>query len=144
MTTPIVRHYQSMDYGGVVALWEDVFPNEPSWNQSNTLINLKLTVQPELFLVCLLDGQIVGTTIAGFDGVRGWVHKVGTSPAHRRFGVARLLMDAAEQGLRELGCHKINLQVRTDNENAIEFYKEAGYKVEDRVSMCKRIGTLSE
>ena len=133
-----------MDYGGVVALWEDVFPNEPSWNQSNTLINLKLTVQPELFLVCLLDGQIVGTTIAGFDGVRGWVHKVGTSPAHRRFGVARLLMDAAEQGLRELGCHKINLQVRTDNENAIEFYKEAGYKVEDRVSMCKRIGTLSE
>lgn len=133
-----------MDYGGVVALWEDVFPNEPSWNQSNTLINLKLTVQPELFLVCLLDGQIVGTTIAGFDGVRGWVHKVGTSPAHRRFGVARLLMDAAEQGLRELGCHKINLQVRTGNENAIEFYKEAGYKVEDRVSMCKRIGTLSE
>ena len=83
MTTPIVRPYQSMDYGGVVALWEDVFPNEPSWNQSNTLINLKLTVQPELFLVCLLDGQIVGTTIAGFDGVRGWVHKVGTSPAHR-------------------------------------------------------------
>jgi len=140
MTTPVVRPYQSIDHDGVVALWKEVFPNEPSWNQSEDLIKRKLTVQPELFFVCLIDGQIVGTTIAGFDDVRGWVHKVGTSAAHRRFGIARQLMAAAETGLRELGCHKINLQVRAGNENAIEFYKDAGYDVEDRVSLSKHIG----
>jgi len=144
MTMPVVRPYQNIDHDGVVALWEEVFPNEPKWNQPEELIKLKLTLQPELFFVCLMDGKIVGTTIAGFDGVRGWVHKVGTSRTHRRFGIARQLMAAAEQGLKKLGCYKINLQVRAGNENAIEFYKDAGYEVEDRVSLSKHIDTNSQ
>ena len=141
MTTPVVRPYQESDHDAVVALWAKVFPDEPMWNQSEGLIQLKLTVQPELFFVCLVGEELVGTTIAGFDGVRGWVHKVGASPEHRRLGIARELMRAAEDGLAKLGCHKLNLQVRAGNERAIAFYREAGYQFEDRVSMSKHIGT---
>ena len=140
MATPIVRPYQESDHERVVTLWSEIFPNEPKWNQSENLIALKMSVQPELFFVCLIDGEIVGTTIAGFDGVRGWVHKVGTSPAYRRYGVAAHLMQAAEEGLAKLGCHKVNLQVRAGNQGAVEFYRDAGYEPEDRVSMSKHIG----
>jgi len=143
VTTPIVRPYQENDHDAVIALWAEVFPDEPEWNQSQGLIELKLTVQPHLFFVCVVEGEIVGTTIAGFDGVRGWVHKVGTSPAHRRFGIARHLMRAAEESLARLGCHKVNLQVRDGNDNAVEFYKDAGYQVEQRVSLSKHIGVAS-
>jgi ribosomal protein S18 acetylase RimI-like enzyme len=44
-------------------------------------------------------------------------------------------MRAAEDGLRRLGCPKINLQVRAGNHEVIAFYKRVGYDVEERVSM---------
>ena len=143
MATPIVRPYQESDHERVVALWAEIFPSEPAWNQSQGLIALKLRVQPELFFVCEVDGEIVGTTIAGFDGVRGWVHKVGTSPAYRRSGVAARLMRAAEEALAKMGCHKVNLQVRAGNESAVQFYRDAGYEIEDRVSLSKHIKAKS-
>jgi hypothetical protein len=30
-----------------------------------------------LFLVTVADDQVVGTVMAGFDGVRGWIHHLG-------------------------------------------------------------------
>ena len=143
MTSPTVRTYEETDHDAVVALWSKVFPNEPPWNQSQNLIRLKLTVQPQLFFVCILDQQLVGTTIAGFDGVRGWLHKVGISPNYRGQGIAHQLMQAAEEGLTQMGCHKLNLQVQAGNDTAIKFYSDAGYQIEDRVSMSKRITPIS-
>ncbi len=134
-----VRPYEDGDRDAVVALWALVFPDEPPWNDSEVLIARKLTVQRQLFFVAQWQGVIVGTVVAGFDGVRGWVHKVATRPDCRRQGIARRLMDAAEQGLRALGCDKLNLQVREGNDSAVRFYQSAGYAVEPRVSMGKRL-----
>ena len=39
-------------------------------------------------------------------------------------------MEAAEERLRALGCAKINLQVRDDNEAARAFYEAIGYRLE--------------
>jgi len=39
--------------------------------------------------------------------------------------------------LRAIGCTKLNLQVRSSNTGVVEFYKNLGYSVEDRVSMGK-------
>jgi ribosomal protein S18 acetylase RimI-like enzyme len=72
-------------------------------------IRRKLTVQPELFLVGCINGQIVATVMAGFDGVRGWVHHLAVHNPFRRKGVATALMQAAEKGLEALGCPKVNL-----------------------------------
>ncbi|MEM9624050.1 MAG: GNAT family acetyltransferase [Pseudomonadota bacterium] len=137
--TPCVRRFTPQDQPGVVALWQLVFPDEPEWNESNALIRTKLTVQPELFFVCEWDNRLVGTVIAGFDGVRGWVHKVACHPDAQRNGVARLLMEAAESALAALGCNKLNLQVRAGNHSALAFYQAAGYQIEDRISLGKHL-----
>jgi ribosomal protein S18 acetylase RimI-like enzyme len=50
-------------------------------------------------------------------------------------------MEEAERLLRKAGCPKINLQVRTSNAQVIEFYKSIGFKVDDVVSMGKRLET---
>ena len=50
-------------------------------------------------------------------------------------------MDEAERLLRQVGCPKINLQVRTANTQVIEFYKTIGFKIDDVVSMGKRLKT---
>ncbi len=134
-----IRTYKVSDEDAVVALWALAFPNEPNWNESRSLIKQKLTVQPELFFVCLDADRLIGTVIAGYDGVRGWVHKVASHPQYRGLGVARLLMRKAESELSKLGCVKLNLQVRAHNDPAARFYANIGYQTEERISLSKRL-----
>jgi len=126
----------------VVKLWNLVFPDDPPWNEPNAVIDRKLTAQPHLFLVCAFDGMIIGTTIAGFDGFRGWIHHLAVHPDHAKKGIATLLMQSAEEGLAILGCPKINLQVRSDNIDVIAFYEKLGYLVENRISLAKNLGNV--
>jgi len=135
-----IRKYQDSDYEAVVVLWKKVFPNDPPWNEPDELIARKRTVQPDLFWVAQDGNEIVGTVLAGYDGVRGWIYHLAVDPSKRRKGTARLLMKTAEDALEALGCPKINLQVRMNNTGVIEFYKGIGYAVEERVQMGKPLG----
>lgn len=132
-----VRVYEAGDEAHVINLWDKTFPDDPPWNRPLDVIRNKVAFQPEWFFVCYFEGILVGTVLAGYDGVRGWVQKVAADPNYRRKGIASLLMKTAEQTLREAGCPKVNLQTRSDNAAAIEFYKDAGYAIEDRVSMSR-------
>ena len=49
------------------------------------------------------------------------------------------MMDAVTQKLKDIGCPKINIQVRADNKQALGFYEKIGYTTEDRVSIAKRL-----
>jgi ribosomal protein S18 acetylase RimI-like enzyme len=134
-----IRSYQDKDREAVAGLWRVVFPDDPPWNVPERDIERKLKVQPELFLVAVDGGVIVGTAMAGYDGHRGWVYLVAVLPDYRREGVGRMLMEEVEAKLAEIGCPKLNLQVRGSNKEVVEFYKKLGYVVEDRVSMSKRL-----
>ena len=140
MTTMVVRAYEPRDETAVVALWRDVFRDDPPWNDPELVIRRKLAIQPELLLVGQLDAVVIGTVIAGFDGFRGWVYHLAVASAHRRNGYGRALMSAAEHRLRRLGCPKVNLQVRATNADVVAFYRRLGYQVEERVSFGKRLG----
>lgn len=133
----VVRTYQDSDHDSVVALWKVVFPNDPPWNEPAELIRRKRRAQPELFWVAQDGDQIIGTVLAGYDGVRGWIYHLAVDPSKRRKGTARLLMQTAEDSLEALGCPKINLQVRMNNTGVVDFYKTLGYDVEERVQMGK-------
>src|ERR1700730_9783122 len=134
-----IRAYAESDEAQVIQLWREVFPDNPSWNVPKADIDRKLAVQRNLFLVGDLEGQIVASVMAGFDGHRGWVHLVAVAPKHRKRGFGRLMMAEGEKRLREIGCTKINLQVRATNQGVINFYERLGYSVEERVSMGKRL-----
>ena len=109
------------------------------WNDPRKDIERKLRVQPELFLVAELEAKVVGTAMAGYDGHRGWVYYFGVAPDARRNGIGAALMAEVERRLAELGCPKINLQVRTGNVDAIEFYRAIGFAPDDVSSMGKRL-----
>jgi ribosomal protein S18 acetylase RimI-like enzyme len=134
-----IRPYRAEDESDVIALWRRVFPDAPAHNVPEVDIRRKMRVQPELFLVALEGPRLVGTTMAGFDGHRGWVYYVAVLPEHRRRGVGRALMRRVEAELAARGCPKINLQVRSTNRPAADFYRRLGYRIEDRISMGKRM-----
>jgi len=134
-----IRPYQEEDEATVSQLWGECFPDSPPHNRPAADIQRKLAVQRELFLVALLHGKLVGTAMAGYDGHRGWVYYVAVSPRHQRRGIGAALMKQAEEKLIDLGCTKLNLQVRTSNTAVIAFYSSLGYLVEERVSMGKHL-----
>lgn len=144
MSTPIadvqVRRFAHADELVVVELWSRVFHDDPPWNEPRRMIQRKLRVQPELFLVAEVEARVVGTVLAGFDGVRGWIHHLCVEPTLQRRGVGRALVRAAEVGLAALDCPKVNLQVRATNAAVIAFYEAIGYSVEARASLGKRLG----
>jgi ribosomal protein S18 acetylase RimI-like enzyme len=134
-----IRSYLGSDGTAVVTLWGEVFPDAPAWNHPEADIRRKLAVQRELFLVAVLDSEVVGTAMGGYDGHRGWVYYVVVSPRHRRKGIGTALIRGVEERLAGLGCPKVNLQVRATNDEVVAFYRKLGYRVEDRISMGKRI-----
>src|SRR5262249_2028601 len=86
-----VRPFQVADADEVIALWHRAGLARP-WNDPRRDIERKLLVQPELFLVAVLDGGVVGTVMAGYDGHRGWINYLGVDPDHQRRGIGRALM----------------------------------------------------
>jgi ribosomal protein S18 acetylase RimI-like enzyme len=138
-----IRPYQSTDMDEVIELWRAVFPNAPTHNNPASDIRSKLKIQPELFFVAVDDGNLVGTAMSGFDGHRGWIYYVAVHPDYRRRGIGSALMKKVEAALTELGCPKLNLQIRADNAQVQSFYESLGYSIEERISMGKILGDIN-
>src|SRR5579859_6637836 len=131
-----IRSFRPEDEPAVIALWQQCDLVRP-WNDPHRDICRKLKVNPEWFLVGLVDGQVVATVMAGYEGHRGWLNYLAVAPKFQRCGLARGIVAEAERLLRNAGCPKINLQIRTSNQAVIEFYRRLGYSVDDAVSMGK-------
>ena len=134
-----VEPYRDAHFSGVDALWKEAFPDDPPRNHAAAAIPEKLAVQPDLLLVALDGGDVVGTAMAGYDGHRGWLYSVAVRRSHRRRGIGALLVREAETRLAALGCGKVNLQVRSTNAEVVAFYEALGFEVEERVSLGKRL-----
>ena len=136
--TLVIRTFTYADEAAVVALWRAAGLTR-SWNDPHADIARKQTVQPELFLVGELAGEVVASAMAGYDGHRGSVYYLAVDPAHQRQGHARALMAEVERRLTALGCPKLNLMVRRDNSAAVGFYQRIGYDEQAVTTLGKRI-----
>jgi len=134
-----IRPYAPDDQDAVIALWEACHLVVPQ-NDAIADIRTKIQFQPDLFLVAIATDRLVGTVMAGYEGHRGWINYLAVAPAHRRQGIARRMMAAAEEKLRALGCPKINLQVRHTNTTVVKFYRAIGFGEDDVISLGKRLG----
>ena len=135
-----IRAFHFDDEPAVIELWRRCDLLRP-WNDPHLDVQRKMEQNDGLFLVGILDNQIIATVMAGYDGHRGWLYLVGVDPAHQRCGYARKLVTEMERLLRERGCRKINLQVRDTNQQVIEFYTRIGYSIDPVLSMGKRFAS---
>jgi len=134
----LVRGFEEADTEAVVRLWTEVGLVR-AWNDPRKDIRRKLAVQRELFLVGAVDGEVVATVMAGYDGHRGWVNYLAVADKHRKRGYARLLMERVEALLRDMGCPKLNMQVRASNKAVLALYERLGYGIDETVSLGKRL-----
>ena len=137
--TPLfIRPFQTEDEASVVSLWQLCELTVP-WNNPYKDIARKLKVQPELFLVGMLDSLLIATVMGGYDGHRGWINYLAVHPDFQGQGYAQQVMENVESELRKRGCPKINLQIRSGNARVMAFYQKLGFTDDQALSMGKRL-----
>jgi len=134
----LIRPFQTEDEDAVVELWKMCELTVP-WNNPHKDIARKLRIQPELFLVGILDNSLIATVMGGYEGHRGWINYLAVHPDFQNKGYGKEIMDSVETGLLEMDCPKINLQIRTGNDTMARFYQKLGFTKDHVVSMGKRL-----
>ena len=134
----LIRPFQEGDEEALVSLWNMCKLTVP-WNDPYKDIARKLKVQADLFLVGYLEDKLIASVMAGYDGHRGYINYFAVNPDFQASGYGKQLMDKVENGLRELGCPKINLQIREGNDKVFSYYQKLGFVKEKRINMGKRI-----
>ena len=133
-----IRTYRERDESAVIQLWQECGLVMP-WNDPRADIERKFADSPQLFFVGCVDAEIVASCMAGYDGHRGWIYYLAVGGPWQRRGFAGKLMRHAEACLYNLGCPKIDLMVRNNNDSVIGFYRNLGYGEDPVVVLSKRL-----
>ncbi|WP_345752850.1 GNAT family acetyltransferase [Microbacterium rhizophilus] len=133
-----IRSFAPSDEEHVVALWRAAGLVRP-WNDPHRDLARARAVWPELLLVAADGGEVVGSVMAGYDGHRGWLYYLATASHRRGEGIGRRLIAEAEARLEALGCPKVMLMVRADNEAVLEYYDAIGYQRETSRLTSRRL-----
>ena len=133
-----IRTYQHTDMEDVIHIWKECGLIR-SRNNPKLDIQRKVKTQNDLFFVAELSNRIIATAMFGYDGHRGWLNYFAVLPQFQKSGYGNQLLEFGEKILFDKGCPKINLQIRADNKEAINFYKAVGYNEDEVISYGKRL-----
>jgi ribosomal protein S18 acetylase RimI-like enzyme len=95
-----------------------------------------LTEPNALILVAELNGDVIGYSYAGVEGLdymtlrgpAGVLHDIVVDHAHRRSGVGRMLMEATLVALEARGMPQVVLWTAEGNESAQKLFARAGFR----------------
>ena len=122
-----VRPCRPDEVADVLALWDRCRSSHAVTADSSERVAQLVADDPEALLLAELDGELVGTVIGAWDGWRGNFYRLAVLPEHRRRGIGRQLVSAAEERLRGRGAPRITALVAFDDADATAFWEAAGY-----------------
>ncbi|NBU23104.1 MAG: tRNA (adenosine(37)-N6)-threonylcarbamoyltransferase complex transferase subunit TsaD [Actinobacteria bacterium] len=121
------------DLSAVMRLERESFPSD-AWHEDSMRAELQ---SPNCHYVGLFDNELVG--YAGLSTIPGTfssdVQTIAVAPAQRGKGFGKLLFQELLAKAKSLGSEQALLEVRIDNEPAIELYKAFGF---ERIDVRKR------
>lgn len=126
-----LRPAADRDVDAVLDLWRHAAENASRPPDRRDAVVALLERDPEALIVAERDGVLVGSVIAGFDGWRHHLYRLAVHPDHRRGGVGRALLDAAEARLRDLGARRLDAMVLDGNDLGRQIWTAAGYVAQD-------------
>ena len=138
MKDPVIRAFRRDDESEVIRLWQRCGLVVP-WNNPKADIARKCADSPDLFFVAEVNGRLMASCMAGYDGHRGWIYYLAVDDTYRRHGIAKQLVQYIEAVLVRLGCPKIDLMVRNTNHDVISFYQSIGYAPDPVTVLSKRL-----
>ncbi|NEE00490.1 GNAT family N-acetyltransferase [Phytoactinopolyspora halotolerans] len=119
------------DIPEILDFWAEAGENRDRPPDGAALVEALLSRDPEALIVADSGGRIVGTVIAGWDGWRAHLYRLAVAPGLRGRGIARLLMEHAEERLRALGAIRFDAMVLTSNATGTAVWEAMGYRLQD-------------
>jgi ribosomal protein S18 acetylase RimI-like enzyme len=119
------------DVPALLALWEVAAENDARPTDSAEKVETLLVRDPDACLVAELDGRVVGSLIAGWDGWRAHLYRLAVHPDARRLGIGTALLAEAEKRLIALGATRIDAMVLEANELGQSIWRASGYQAQD-------------
>ena len=131
MTDPHIRAAAPEDLDAVLAFWKTAAEGT-SISDDRDGVERLVSRDPEALILAELDGELVGTVIAGFDGWRCHLYRLAVHPERRRRGIGAALLTAAEERFVRLGGRRGDAMVLVRNETAQHAWRAAGYAPEEK------------
>lgn len=128
-----LRSASATDLDAVLAFWKAAAEGT-SISDDREGVERLVTRDPDALILAECDGELVGTVIAGFDGWRCSLYRLAVRPDHRRRGVSRALLAAAEDRFVALGGRRGDAMVLDGNTLAHAAWGSAGYAREPQWS----------
>ena len=137
----VIRASRPNELTEVLELWRE---SRGRSGKSDDLASLGALIDRdrESLVVAELDGRIVGSLIAAWDGWRGNMYRLTVDPSCRRRGIARQLVAAGEDRLRTLGAKRLSALVWREDGRAVRAWVSAGYEHEEGTG--RFVKTLAE
>jgi ribosomal protein S18 acetylase RimI-like enzyme len=126
----VVRSCDLADAAAVLQVWAAARTEHAVTTDRLMDVERLVNQTPGSLLVAELDGEIVGTLIAAWDGWRGNLYRLAVIDAHRRRGIAIKLVRAGEQRLRDIGAQRVTALVAYGDPVADAFWNAAGYPLD--------------
>jgi ribosomal protein S18 acetylase RimI-like enzyme len=117
------------DYDALIGLWAVAgLPFRPQGRDSREAFAAQNAGGTQFAIgVWTEDGMLIGSLLATHDGRRGWINRLAVHPDYRRHGVAKQLIEAGEQALRDCGIDVIAALIEHDNDASLALFSDAGY-----------------
>jgi ribosomal protein S18 acetylase RimI-like enzyme len=121
-----VRPMVEEDIPAAVALWQGLPGIGLRDADSPPALARYLRRNPGCSFMATAAGELVGVSLAGHDGRRGYLHHVAVRPDARLRGTGRRLVEACVEALKAEGIEKVNFWVKADNAAGLAFWKRLG------------------
>ena len=106
---------------------------------------------PEAFIVAEISGKIIGYIMCkmehGFSNFRklgfvkkGHVVSIAVLDEHRRKGFGSVLVNEAINGVKNIQCSELYLEVRCSNNDAVRLYEKLGFSITQKLKAYYRDG----
>jgi ribosomal protein S18 acetylase RimI-like enzyme len=124
----VLRPLRPDDIKSLHKLWEAAgLPFRPDGRDREDRLTAHLSGSSTGGWGALVEGELVAATLTGNDGRKGWIERAATLPQHRRAGLARALIAAAVQSLKESGALVIAALIEEDNIPSRRLFESLGF-----------------
>ena len=78
-----------------------------------------------VFLVCEIDGRVVGVVRGNYDGSRAIIHQLSVHPAYQRRGLGAALVREIVKKFQQMGAPTVSATV---TERSLPFWQKVGFR----------------
>lgn len=128
------------DYEEIVGVWTSSGLSVRITGRDNRPSFLRQLARfPDLYLVAVEKGEVVGVVLGTHDHRKGWINRLAVKPGHRREGLGRELVLKCEQSIHARGIEILAALVDPENSDSCQLFEQLGYRSDVDVRYFRKL-----